>query len=143
MKARAGRSRLQVFVSGITISQEREGPRIIVSILISQSIKFSGAPASLLAAGRQDGGAPTTLENLLDAVLKGDDMWNKDEIKGKKDQVKGTVKDKVGEFTNDRDLEAEGEAERAGGNVREGFGKARRKVGEAIEDVGEKISGNR
>ena len=68
-------------------------------------------------------------------------MWNKDEMEGKKDQVKGAIKDKVGEMTGDRNLEAEGEAERAGGNVREGFGKARRKVGEAIEDIGDKISG--
>ena len=64
---------------------------------------------------------------------------NKDEIEGKFDQAKGAVKDKVGEATGDRDLEAEGEADRAGGNLREGFGTARRKVGEAINDLGDKI----
>jgi uncharacterized protein YjbJ (UPF0337 family) len=64
---------------------------------------------------------------------------NKDEIEGKFDQAKGAVKDKVGEATGDRDLEAEGEADRAGGNLREGFGTARRKVGEAINDIGDKI----
>jgi uncharacterized protein YjbJ (UPF0337 family) len=65
---------------------------------------------------------------------------NNDELEGKFDQAKGAVKDKVGEATGDRDLEAEGEADRAGGNLQEGFGTARRKVGEAIEDIGDKIS---
>jgi uncharacterized protein YjbJ (UPF0337 family) len=32
------------------------------------------------------------------------------------------VKDKVGEATGDRDMEAEGEADRASGNIQEGFG---------------------
>ncbi len=40
---------------------------------------------------------------------------------------------------DDRDLETEGDAERTGGKVQEGFGKARRKVGEAIEDIGESV----
>ena len=40
---------------------------------------------------------------------------------------------------NDRDLEAEGDADRAGGNIREGFGTAKRKVGEAVEDIGDAI----
>ena len=67
---------------------------------------------------------------------------NEDEMKGKFDQASGAIKDKVGEATGDRDLEERGEAQRAGGNLREGFGTARRKVGDAIEDVGDKISGN-
>lgn len=66
-------------------------------------------------------------------------LLNNDEIEGKLDQAKGAVKDKVGEVTGDRDLEAEGEADRASGNIQEGFGTARRKVGEAIEDIGDKI----
>ena len=64
---------------------------------------------------------------------------NKDEVKGKLDQAKGSAKETVGRAINDRDLEAEGSADRSGGKVREGFGTARRKVGEAIEDVGESI----
>lgn len=64
---------------------------------------------------------------------------NDDEMKGKLDQAVGAVKDKVGEATGDRDLEERGEAQRAGGNIQEGFGTARRKVGEAIEDIGDKI----
>ncbi|HVG29960.1 MAG TPA: CsbD family protein [Pyrinomonadaceae bacterium] len=64
---------------------------------------------------------------------------NEDEVKGKLDQASGAIKDKVGEVTGDRDLEERGEAQRAGGNLREGFGTARRKVGDAIEDVGDAI----
>lgn len=70
-------------------------------------------------------------------------MWNKDEIEGKGKQIKGTIKDKVGEWTDNPDLEAEGEAERAAGNVQERFGEARRHAGEAVEEVGKAISGNR
>ena len=64
---------------------------------------------------------------------------NEDEVKGKWDQAKGTVKENVGRAVGDEELEAEGEADRAGGNVREGFGTARRKVGEAIDDIGDAV----
>lgn len=64
---------------------------------------------------------------------------NEDEVKGKWDQAKGAVKENVGHATGNPDLESEGQADRAGGDIREGFGTARRKVGEAIEDIGEKI----
>lgn len=64
---------------------------------------------------------------------------NKDEIKGKIDQAKGGLKETAGRVMNDRDLESEGTADRAGGELREGFGTARRKVGEAIEDIGDAI----
>jgi uncharacterized protein YjbJ (UPF0337 family) len=64
---------------------------------------------------------------------------NRDELEGKLDQAKGSVKETVGRATNDRDLEAEGSADRTGGKVQEGFGTAKRKVGEAIEDIGESI----
>jgi uncharacterized protein YjbJ (UPF0337 family) len=64
---------------------------------------------------------------------------NKDEMEGKWDQAKGAVKENVGRAVDDRDLEAEGEADRAGGKVQEGFGTARRKVGEAIDDVGKAV----
>lgn len=64
---------------------------------------------------------------------------NEDEVKGKFDQAKGSVKETVGRATNDRDLEAEGQADKAGGDIREGFGTARRKVGEAVEDIGDAI----
>jgi uncharacterized protein YjbJ (UPF0337 family) len=64
---------------------------------------------------------------------------NRDELEGMFDQAKGAVKENVGKALNDRDLEAEGDADRAGGNIQEGFGTARRKVGEAVEDIGDAI----
>ncbi|PYR35754.1 MAG: CsbD family protein [Acidobacteria bacterium] len=66
-------------------------------------------------------------------------MWNKDEVRGKVDQAKGSVKESVGKARNDEDLRNEGEADRIAGNIEEGFGKGRRKVGEAIKDLGDKL----
>jgi uncharacterized protein YjbJ (UPF0337 family) len=57
---------------------------------------------------------------------------NKDEVKGKVDQAKGTVKENVGRAIGDRDMEDEGTADRASGNVQEGYGQAKRKVGDAV-----------
>lgn len=64
---------------------------------------------------------------------------NKDEIKGKYDQVKGNVKEKAGQVFDDPELENEGSADRAGGELREGYGTAKRKVGETIEDIGKAV----
>src|ERR1700754_3903433 len=64
---------------------------------------------------------------------------NKDELEGKWDKAKGTVKENVGRAINDRDMEQEGVGDQAKGNVQEGFGKARRNIGEAVEDLGDKI----
>jgi uncharacterized protein YjbJ (UPF0337 family) len=64
---------------------------------------------------------------------------NKDEVKGKFDQAKGAVKESAGRAFNDREMESEGAADRAGGNLREGYGTTKRKVGEAIEDIGDAI----
>ena len=64
---------------------------------------------------------------------------NRDEVEGKFDRAKGTVKENVGRALNDRELEDEGTADRAGGNVQEGWGTAKRKVGEAVEDIGDAI----
>jgi uncharacterized protein YjbJ (UPF0337 family) len=68
---------------------------------------------------------------------------NRDEVEGKLDQAKGKTKETIGRAIDDDELEAEGRAEDAGGNIQEGFGKARRKVGETIEDVGDAISTRR
>ena len=66
-------------------------------------------------------------------------MWNKDEVQGKTDQLKGKIKESVGNATNDEQLRDEGTADKAAGNVEEAFGKGRRKIGEAINDLGDKI----
>jgi len=44
-------------------------------------------------------------------------MWNKDEVRGKADQVKGSIKKGVGDLNNDEQLRNEGEADNAAGQV--------------------------
>jgi uncharacterized protein YjbJ (UPF0337 family) len=66
-------------------------------------------------------------------------MPNKDEVRGKFRQAKGTVKEKVGRATNDPDMVQESKDDKAAGRTQETFGKARRKVGDAIKDVGDAI----
>jgi len=70
-------------------------------------------------------------------------MRNRQEIRGKGKQIAGAIKDKVGTLINDRDLAAEGRAERRAGQVQQKIGKTRRKAGEMLEKVGNAISGKR
>jgi len=64
---------------------------------------------------------------------------NSDEIKGKFEQGKGKVKDKIGEMTGNRRLETEGEAEHAEGETRESWGKFKRGVSNAVDSVGDAV----
>lgn len=64
---------------------------------------------------------------------------NKDEVEGTWDKAKGTVKENVGRAIDDRDMEAEGKADRASGNVQDSYGEAKRNVGETIEDAGNAV----
>ena len=64
---------------------------------------------------------------------------NNDEIEGKYEQAKGSVKEGIGRVTGDEEMEAEGTADKLKGDVQEGWGGAKRKVGDAIEDVGDAI----
>ena len=64
---------------------------------------------------------------------------NRDEFDGKAKQVKGKIKQGVGDLTDDERLREEGLADEAEGDVQESVGTARRKVGEAVKDLGEKI----
>jgi uncharacterized protein YjbJ (UPF0337 family) len=66
---------------------------------------------------------------------------NRDELEGKGDQLKGKIKQGVGDMTGNDRLKDEGVADEASGDVQEGFGRGRRKVGEAIEDIGDKLKG--
>ena len=64
---------------------------------------------------------------------------NKDELKGKFEQVKGKAKKAAGDLTDDEDLYGQGEADEVRGELREGAGRVRRKMGDAIEKVGAKL----
>lgn len=65
---------------------------------------------------------------------------NSDEVEGKVDQAKGSLKEGFGNLTGDRELENEGTADRASGKAQEGWGKVKRGVGEAIDSIGDAIS---
>jgi len=64
---------------------------------------------------------------------------NRDEIEGKKENLKGRIKEAAGTLTGNTELEDEGADQRAGGVLQEGLGRVRRKVGEALEDLGGEI----
>jgi uncharacterized protein YjbJ (UPF0337 family) len=64
---------------------------------------------------------------------------NKDEIEGKFDQAKGSIKEGLGNLTGDDKLRSEGSADKLKGDVQEGFGGAKRKVGDMLEDAGDAI----
>lgn len=53
---------------------------------------------------------------------------DKDRLKGAGQQTEGSIKEAVGKATGDRDLEAEGKADKAGGKVRSTFGKIKDKI---------------
>jgi uncharacterized protein YjbJ (UPF0337 family) len=52
---------------------------------------------------------------------------------GKTEQVKGQVKEAVGDLTDNKDLESEGKTERRAGEAKEKLGHAKDKVEEVIE----------
>ena len=51
------------------------------------------------------------------------------EIAGKVHEVKGKIKEKVGQLTNDPDLEAEGIGEQIGGKVQKKIGQVKKVLG--------------
>jgi uncharacterized protein YjbJ (UPF0337 family) len=65
---------------------------------------------------------------------------NRDEIEGKYEQAKGSVKDGLGRLTGDEEMQAEGKADKLKGDVQEGWGGAKRKVGDMLEDAGDAIN---
>jgi len=52
----------------------------------------------------------------------------KDKLKGNFHEVKGTIKEQVGKATNDRELKAEGKAEKNAGKVQQRIGDAKKAV---------------
>ena len=64
---------------------------------------------------------------------------NRDEIKGKYEQAKGSVKEGLGRLTDDERMQTEGSADKLKGDIQEGWGGAKRKVGDMLEDAGDAI----
>lgn len=53
---------------------------------------------------------------------------NKDRMKGAGKQAQGSVKDTVGKATGNKDMQAEGKADKAGGKAQSTFGKIKDKI---------------
>jgi uncharacterized protein YjbJ (UPF0337 family) len=51
------------------------------------------------------------------------------------DQMKGTAKEKAGQLTDDRDLEAEGKRDQAKGDLKEGVDDAADKIKSGVDKV--------
>jgi uncharacterized protein YjbJ (UPF0337 family) len=66
---------------------------------------------------------------------------NNDEVEGKWEQTKGTIKEGFGKLVGDDRTAAEGEVQQAEGETQEGWGKLKRGVGEVVDDIGDAISG--
>jgi uncharacterized protein YjbJ (UPF0337 family) len=60
---------------------------------------------------------------------------NRDEVEGKAQSLKGTVKRVTGDLTNNARLHDEGVADEVAGKTQDAGGRARRKFGEAVEDI--------
>ena len=54
---------------------------------------------------------------------------NKDRAEGAGHQVKGTIKEKVGQITNDPEMEGEGTGEKIGGKIQKKVGDLEKKIG--------------
>jgi 3-methyl-2-oxobutanoate hydroxymethyltransferase len=78
-------------------------------------------------------------QRFLQHSSAGGTPMNRDELKGKGEQLKGRAKQAVGDLTNDERLHDEGVADEVSGDVQEGFGRARRKIGEKVEEIGERL----
>jgi uncharacterized protein YjbJ (UPF0337 family) len=52
-----------------------------------------------------------------------------DKARGKVHEVKGKIKEKVGQLTNNPDLEAEGQGEKIGGKVQKKIGQVEKVLG--------------
>jgi uncharacterized protein YjbJ (UPF0337 family) len=54
---------------------------------------------------------------------------NEDQLKGKTHEVKGAIKEKIGQVTNDASLEAEGPDENTGGKIQKKVGEIKKVFG--------------
>ncbi len=63
---------------------------------------------------------------------------DKDQIKGKMDDVAGRVKRQAGEWTGDKDLQAEGTKDQAKGKAQNTFGKMKDAARDIKDDLSKK-----
>ena len=61
-------------------------------------------------------------------------MENRDQAEGELEQARGTLKEKVGDAIDDKEMEYGGKVDRLKGSVREGIGDLREEVDEEREE---------
>ncbi len=59
---------------------------------------------------------------------------NKDQVKGRVEQAKGTVKEAAGKVIGNKKLETEGQLDKVGGKVQADFGDLKEDVKDATKD---------
>ena len=57
---------------------------------------------------------------------------NKDQVKGRVDQAKGTAKNAAGKAAGNKDMEQKGSMQKAGGKVRAGYGDLKEEIKKTI-----------
>ena len=62
-------------------------------------------------------------------------MGNEQQNEGRMEQARGTVKETVGDLTDNERMEREGEYDKAKGNIREGVGDLREDVDRTVDDL--------
>ena len=58
---------------------------------------------------------------------------NKDQVKGRVEQAKGSVKETTGKALGDRELQSEGKVDKTAGKAQATYGDAKEKVNSAID----------
>lgn len=62
-------------------------------------------------------------------------MGNEQQNEGRMEQARGTVKETVGDLTDNERMQREGEYDKAKGNIREGVGDVREDVDRTVDDL--------
>ena len=65
---------------------------------------------------------------------------NRDELEGKFDRAKGSMKQGLGRMTGDEEMQSQGAGDKLKGDIKEGWGGTKRKVGDTLEDMGDAVN---
>ena len=60
---------------------------------------------------------------------------NKDQVKGRAEQAKGTIKEAAGKVVGNKNLEAEGKMDKVGGKAQATHGDLKEKVADTIKKI--------
>ena len=78
-------------------------------------------------SGKPEGDGHVETTCVVDGYRRDSGMGTDDKIDNKAEELKGKAKEAVGDATNDRDLQSEGQADQASGNLKQ--------AGEKVKDI--------